>query len=91
MNNEFLTVEEAAKLLNVGQSSIRERVRTGAIPKVPGLGRTIRIPRAALEPATAERSEQSVVIQADPVETERMMLRTEIRVLQIRLDALEAA
>lgn len=42
-----LTVEEAAKLLRIGRGPAYEAVRRGEIPSVK-LGRTIRVPRAAL-------------------------------------------
>lgn len=42
------TVEEAAKLLRISRASAYEAVRKGEIPSVR-LGRTIRVPRVALE------------------------------------------
>ena len=43
-----LTVPEAAKLLRISRGTAYEGVRTGAIPALR-FGRTIRIPRCALE------------------------------------------
>lgn len=43
-----LTVPEAAKLLRISRSAAYESVRTGSIPAIR-FGRTIRIPRYALE------------------------------------------
>lgn len=42
------TVEEAAALLRVSPSRIRTMVRSGALPQVGGLGRSIRVPSRAL-------------------------------------------
>lgn len=39
----FLTVQEVAAILRVNHKTVREAVRTGAMPSVR-LGRTIRIP-----------------------------------------------
>jgi excisionase family DNA binding protein len=43
-----LTVPEAAKLLRISRGAAYESVRTGSIPAIR-FGRTIRIPRYALE------------------------------------------
>ena len=43
-----LTVPETALVLKIGRSAAYERVREGTIPSVR-LGRTIRVPREALE------------------------------------------
>ena len=43
-----LTVEEAARLLRVGRSAAYEAVRAGEIPTIR-IGRSIRVPRVALE------------------------------------------
>lgn len=50
MDNEALlmTVPEAAKLLRIGRNHAYELVATGEIPAIR-LGRTIRVPRHALE------------------------------------------
>jgi len=42
------TVEQVAKLLSISRGSAYEGVRTGQIPSIR-VGRTIRIPRRALE------------------------------------------
>ena len=42
------TADEAAELLRVSPSMIRSLVHTGALPRVTGLGRAIRIPSRAL-------------------------------------------
>ena len=42
------TADEAAELLRVSPSMIRSLVHTGALPRITGLGRTIRIPSRAL-------------------------------------------
>jgi excisionase family DNA binding protein len=42
-----LTVEEAAEVLRISRGSAYEAIRTNAIPHVR-IGRTIRVPRAAL-------------------------------------------
>ena len=42
-----LTVEEMARVMRLSRGSAYEAVRTGAIPSIR-IGRTIRIPRAAL-------------------------------------------
>lgn len=42
------TVDEAAALLRVSPSRIRTMVRSGALPQVAGLGRSIRVPSRAL-------------------------------------------
>jgi excisionase family DNA binding protein len=42
------TPDEAAELLRVSPSLIRSLVRTGALPRVAGLGRAVRIPSRAL-------------------------------------------
>jgi excisionase family DNA binding protein len=43
-----LTVEEAAEVLRIGRSACYEGVRRGEIPSVR-IGRTLRVPRQALE------------------------------------------
>ena len=43
-----LTVEEAAQVLRISRGSAYEGVRTGEIPHVR-IGRTIRVPRRAME------------------------------------------
>jgi excisionase family DNA binding protein len=42
------TIGQAAKLLQISRASAYEAVRTGSIPSIR-IGRTIRVPRAALE------------------------------------------
>ena len=42
------TVAEAAKILGVGQQTIRRRVEAGTLLSVPGVGRTL-IPSAVIE------------------------------------------
>jgi excisionase family DNA binding protein len=49
------TPDEAAELLRVSPSLIRTLVRTGALPRVAGLGRAIRIPSRALYEFVGER------------------------------------
>lgn len=48
-----LTVEETARVLRVSRGACYELVRTGRVPAVR-LGRTLRIPRAALLALLAE-------------------------------------
>jgi excisionase family DNA binding protein len=45
---QFLTTEEASKLLNVHQNTIVRWIKTGAIPSSK-IGREYRIPREAIE------------------------------------------
>ena len=42
------SAEEAANLLRVSSSTIRSMVASGKLPRVPGMGRTVRIPSRAL-------------------------------------------
>lgn len=62
-----LSVEEAAGLLGVSTSTIYTVVRQGHLPKVPHMGKSVRIPTIALErfaaglpPATDEEMRQLV-------------------------------
>jgi excisionase family DNA binding protein len=48
MNEQLLTAEEAAKVLNVSLPRLYELARTGTIPVVR-LGRQVRIPGGLLE------------------------------------------
>lgn len=52
-----LTVEEAAKLLRIGRTAAYEAVKRGEIPSVQ-IGRSLRIPRAALERMLAQASQE---------------------------------
>ncbi len=54
-----LTVEEAAQYLRVGRSACYEAVRLGQIPSIR-VGRSIRVPRLALERLMAGESDQRV-------------------------------
>lgn len=45
--NRPLSVSDAAKALNVSESTITRRVKAGEIPTIPGLGRTL-IPATAI-------------------------------------------
>lgn len=49
-----LTVQEAARLLRISRGAAYEAIRTGAIPSVR-IGRTLRVPRQALNQMLAER------------------------------------
>lgn len=44
-----LTVPEAARLLGIGRNAAYDLIRRGELPHVR-FGRTIRVPRSALEP-----------------------------------------
>ena|SRR2546425_13235028 len=44
----FLTVPEAGRRLKLSRPRIYELVRAGKLPKVPGLGKQVRIPSSAL-------------------------------------------
>jgi excisionase family DNA binding protein len=70
------TPDEAAELLRVSPSLIRSLVRTGALPRVAGLGRAIRIPSRALyefvgEPVPA----LSPTLEIEPSEVAEPLLR----------------
>ena len=43
------TVEEAAKRLNVSGRTIRDRIKAGTIPHIPGIGGVLRIPGTFIE------------------------------------------
>jgi excisionase family DNA binding protein len=45
---EAVTIKQAAAISGVSPSTIERRLRDGSLPKVPGLGRSVRIPLAAL-------------------------------------------
>jgi excisionase family DNA binding protein len=49
--HDFVTVAEAAHLLDVHQNAVRRKIAEGDIPAVPlgGPGTAIRIPRAGLD------------------------------------------
>ena len=55
--SHVLTVEEAARILRVGRSAAYEGVRSGAIPCVR-IGRSIRVPRVALERMLAAQADE---------------------------------
>lgn len=44
-----VSVSEAARLLGIGRNAAYELIRQGALPHVR-FGRTIRVPRSAIEP-----------------------------------------
>ena len=46
---EVLTVADVARVLRVGRGTAYALTRSGALPRVAGLGRLIRVPRSALE------------------------------------------
>jgi excisionase family DNA binding protein len=52
-----LTVEEAAEALRISRGSAYEAVRTGDLPHVR-IGRTIRVPRAALLALLGEHEQE---------------------------------
>ncbi len=47
-DQEFLNIEEAATLLRVSENTLREVVRTGAMPWAKPIGKQVRISRTAL-------------------------------------------
>lgn len=53
-----LTVSEAAQLLQISRASAYEAVRQGSIPSIR-IGRTLRVPRAALEAMLTTEGAQS--------------------------------
>lgn len=44
-----LSIAEAAELLGVGQTTIRDLLNRGALPEVPRIGKRRLIPRAAID------------------------------------------
>ena len=44
-----LSIAEAADLLGVGQTSVREMLNDGRLPEIPRIGRRRLIPRAAID------------------------------------------
>jgi excisionase family DNA binding protein len=44
-----LKVREVAEVLQVSENHVREMVHRGDLPKVPHMGRVVRIPRHAVE------------------------------------------
>jgi excisionase family DNA binding protein len=62
--HEWLTAREAAALLRVNYRTVLDAVHAGELPAVR-VGRTIRIPRRALERATIPSAEPGTVL--DPL------------------------
>ncbi len=56
-DSHVLTVPEAATFLRVGRTAAYEAIRSGEIPSVR-IGRSIRVPRLALERLMAGESDQ---------------------------------
>lgn len=74
MNNEFITMSEAARLLDVSLSSVSYYVRTGKLPSVPTTRRTThRKPRrlvrrlSVMELKQAHDEQDARHLDAEPV------------------------
>jgi excisionase family DNA binding protein len=55
---EVLTIEEAAEVLRIGRSAAYEAARRGELPAVR-IGRTVRVPRRALEALLGAQEDES--------------------------------
>ena len=70
-NRLLLRPNEAAERLAVGRSKLYELIAAGEVPSVK-IGRSLRVPAAALEQWVAERAASAVgdgMVQAAPEET----------------------
>lgn len=63
VNQETITVQEAAKILRIGKNQAYAAVRSGTIPAVR-IGRSFRISRAALDSMMKGRSSQGTPVSA---------------------------